>query len=253
MRREIARITFFATALAMASRARSETPPGPVGTPPAHRVVTTGEAFEGNWVNPTGSPPPLFHVRLEWEGESQLTATNTDRSGQVVLQQVLQFAGSLPVSYSMTSPGAEQEGRLTVTADELVMESVDHGEKKTARKKKPKLFTVGPGITAFIEHHLPELKGGQQVEFEMVVVNRLDTYALKLVVVPGDETGVPEVADGRWLKVAIRPTNLVAGLFAPKMEAFVDSATGRMVAFRGPMPNADGTLLKVVTVRYDSK
>ena len=70
------------------------------------------------------------------------------------MQQTVQFAGGLPVGYTMTNPRAQQEGRLTATANELVMESIDHGERKTARKKRPTLFTVGPAGGAFIEEHL---------------------------------------------------------------------------------------------------
>jgi hypothetical protein len=230
------------------------TPAASTNTPHADHTPMVGRAYEGDATVGVPAGEPLFLVRQVWEeksGESQLTVTNLDATGRELQRQTVAFRLGVPVAYAMNNPTAGQDAKATVSGDDLQLEFRDGGETKSARKPRPAVVAMGPSIGSLIGEHLGELKAHRAVPFGMAVPARLDVFELKLVTIDDDDPG-RRGPDGRPLmKVALQPTSVLGKLFAPKMEAFVDPDSGRMVKFRGPLPKPNGDLMKVGTVLYD--
>jgi hypothetical protein len=233
--------------------AASETASPSPGPPEVVSSIVRGNAYEGDQLD-TATISPVISVKLVREmsgGTNRLRTSTFDRNGQEFLSQTVTFESGLPSSFSMSSPTAGTSGSLVVTKNELVMDFTDRGRHRTEHKKRPQLFAVGPSVLALIESHISALRSGKEVEFEMVVLNRLDTFSLKLVPIHDDQRRLPQLGDGSWIEIALQPRDPIARLFAPKMVAIVEAASGRTVMFLGPLPTPSGEMGKIGIIKYD--
>src|SRR5262249_16413258 len=143
----------------------------------------SGKAYEGEHLSGSGFPAPLYSISLVTErgaGIDRLRTINSDRQGRQFFTQTVDFDGEVPKAYTFSNTVAKQEGKLSVTATELIMELTADGKTKTAREARPTLFAVGPSIGRIVERHLSELTAGKSIKFRMVAVNRLQTFALRI-------------------------------------------------------------------------
>jgi hypothetical protein len=217
----------------------------------------SGKAYEGEHLSGSNWPAPLYFVSLVTEkgpGVDRLRTSSTDPRGRSFFSQTVDFDGDSPKAYAFSNSVVGQEGKLTVTPSELAMELTEHGRTRTAREPRPPLFAVGPSINRLVEGHLSEIAAGQSISFRMVVVNRLQTFAVRIIRESAD-AGEPiaQVKSGQWMRLRIEAESPVARLFAPKVLTIVDTRTGQTLFLSAPLPSPDpgvGTLDRG-TIHYD--
>ena len=221
---------------------------------PADTVSTTSIA-RASAVG-TSWPEPLYSVSLTSEkgaGIDRLRFISTDRRGQAFFTQTVEFEGDTPKAYSFSNTAAKQEGKLSVTPNELIMEFTDGGKMRTATKPRPNLFAVGPSIGRIIETHLAELSAGKTINFDLVVVSRLTTYAVRITRETGrTNDSFPQVKSGQWIMLRTEPQSALARAFAPTIFTIVDARTGRPRFVSAPIasPEPGGGNLKRGTIHY---
>jgi len=216
----------------------------------------SGKAYDGEHLSSTSWPEPLYSVSLTSEkgaGIDRLRFISTDRRGQAFFTQTVEFEGDTPKAYSFSNTAARQEGKLSVTPNELIMEFTDGGKTRTATKPRPNLFAVGPSIGRIIEKHLAELSAGKTINFDLVVVSRLTTYAVRITRETGrTNDSFPQVKSGQWIMLRTEPQSALARAFAPTIFTIVDARTGRPRFVSAPIasPEPGGGNLKRGTIHY---
>src|SRR5262245_26378829 len=125
---------------------------------PAEDAMTTqtrtGTAYEGEHLALADHPAPLYSVAFTTEkgaGVDRVRTVNTDRSGHPFFTQTVDFDGDSPEAYTFSNLAAKQEGKLTVTPKELIMEFTEGSKTRTARESRPARFAVGPSISRIVE------------------------------------------------------------------------------------------------------
>jgi hypothetical protein len=217
----------------------------------------SGKVYDGEYLSGSSFPEALYSISLVTEtgnGVDRLRSFNTDRRGRQFFVQTVDFDGATPKAYTFSNVAAKQDGKLTVTATELIMELTEDGKTKTAREARPPLFAVGPSISRIVERHIDELVAGRSITFRMVAVNKLQTFALRVLrEAKRPNEPIPQLRTGQWILLRTEPESAVARMFAPKILTIVDAKTGRTVFVSGPVPSpAPGVgMLKRGTIHYE--
>jgi hypothetical protein len=217
----------------------------------------SGKAYEGEHLSGSAFPEPLYSISLVTErgaGVDRLRLVNTDRRGRPFFTQTVELEGESPKAYVFANSAAQQTGKLSVTSTELVMELTEGGKTKTVRQARPARFAVGPSISRILERHLAELIAGKSIEFRIVAVNRLETFAVRVVrEAKRPNEPIAELRTGQWILLRTEPESSVARMFAPKIFTIVDAKSGRTLFVSGPLPSPDAGrgMLKKGTIHYE--
>jgi hypothetical protein len=236
----------------------------PVGAPLAEEAAVqtqtvSGKAYEGEHLSGSGWPEPLYSVSLTSEkgsGIDRVQIVNMDHRGRPFFTHTIDFDGECPKAYSFSNTASKQEGKVTVTPTELVMELTENGKTKTAKAPRPRLFAVGPSVSRIVERHVGEIAAGRSVAFRMVAIQRLEVFALHVQREPArPDEPIPEIKSGQWLRLRTEPESALARMFAPKISTIVDAKTGQTLFVSGPLPSPapGGGMLKSGTIRYEPR
>ena len=226
------------------------------GTPVRTQTVS-GKAYKGEHLSGSNWPEPIYSVSLVSEkgpGIDRLRITNTDPRGRLFFTHTVDFESDSPTAYTFSNTAAKQEGKLAVTARELLMELTEDGKTKTAKESRPPLFAVGPSIMRIVEKHIGEIVAGRTIAFRMVAINKLQTFALRMSREPAQANEpIPQIKSGQWIRLRVEPESSIGRLFAPKISNMVDAKTGQTLFVTGPLPSPDSGvgMLKEGTIRYE--
>jgi hypothetical protein len=221
--------------------------------PAAH--VIRGRAYEGDGLqNALGKALyDISLVRSSGPNGDHLRVVSTAFDGREFLVQDIDFdRGGTPTHYAMVNSAARHQGRLEVTPTKLLIEFSSDGKKQSASVARPPVFAVGASVLDLVEAHTEDLVAGKEVRFGVAALDRLQVFDVKLERERDEGQAVPEVRAGRWIVVALKPSNGLFALFAPKMRILLDVERKKVAMVIGPMPSSEpGGGMSSGSVRYE--
>lgn len=153
-----------------------------------------------------------------------------DAAGQPASREEIVYKNRKISSYTIRRLNVDEVGVIRFNGDQIEFEYTKKGKTKSEKEKESKLPTlINDMIVPFAIAHWDQLSKGEEIEFRLVVADRLETVGFKLM---KDHETV--VRGKRAMVVKMKPTSfIIAGIVKPLFFSFDSMAPHNMVEYQG--------------------
>lgn len=179
-----------------------------------------------------GAPLQFKTVRkAKVEGDSvNVTIEFVDANGQAASREEVVYKNGKLTGYAIHRLNAGETGLVAFDGDQIKFAYTKNGKTKTDTEKEGKLPTlINDMIVPFAISHWDSLSKGEEVEFRLIVSDRLETVGFKLMKErDADVQGKPAMV------VKMKPTSfIIASIVKPLFFSFDLAAPHSMLEYRG--------------------